>query len=182
MTSYPLIQRLAVPVAFHSVVVRRDAVAKRFPGGTDQFDRTFKSTRGNADLTLLVSMSMDDADLVFSKLHRAGLVPGDAFGLVGMHQGVMVPCHGVRAIGIERAPLVVEWLVQFDPDYRYQPEDVALEWNAPPASIAATPTPEAEPVTVPTGPQVTAGRRWEPGVGLRGGGLFHRFGGDDGDG
>lgn len=172
MTSYPAVQRLAVPVAFYSVVVRRDAVAKRFPAGTDQFDRTFKSTRGNAHLTLLVSMSMDDASVTFGQLEEAGLVPGEDMGLVDMHQGVLLPCHGIRAIADERSEFVVEWSVQADESYRYGPEDAVLVWG---------PLSPPEPVVVPdapAAPQVAKGSPWVRHV-PRGGGLVHWTGGDD---
>lgn len=170
----------ALPTSFFSVVVRRDRVAERFPGGCHAFDAALQPARSNGDLSVLVTMSMDDADRVFSKLHHAGLRPGEDFGLVDMHQGALLPCHGVRTIGTERCEFVYEWAVSFDPAYRYQPEDVRLEWNA-----AAT-SPEVVPVAPrstrhPPSPHGGPGRRWEPGVGLRGGGLVHRRGGDDED-
>lgn len=168
----------ALPTSFFSVVVRRDGVAERFPGGCAAFDAAVQPARSNGDLSVLVTMSMDDADLVFSRLHQAGLRPGEDFGLVDMQQGALLPCHGVRTIGTERCELVFEWAVSFDPAYRYLPEDVRLEWSA-----AAT-SPEVVPVTPrsphpPSPPHSASGRRWEPGVGVRGGGLVHRFGGDD---
>lgn len=117
----------ALPTSFFSVVVRRDRVAERFPGGCAAFDAAVQPARSNGDLSVLVAMSMHDADLVFSKLHQAGLTPGEDFGLVDMRQGVLLPCHGVRTIGTERCDFVYEWAVSFDAAHRYQPEDVRLQ-------------------------------------------------------
>jgi hypothetical protein len=131
-------------VSHYSIVIKREAVGKRFPGGTEEFDRIHEPARSNGALSILVRMSLLDADLVFQKLHSVGLVPQEDFGLVDMQQGVLVPCHGIRGFGKELAPLVMAWSVQFDDSYRYQSEDVALEWQPPEpkrVSVAQPPLP-----------------------------------------
>lgn len=168
----------ALPTSFFSVVVRRDRVAERFPGGCHAFDAALQPARSNGDLSVLVTMSMDDADLVFSKLHHAGLRPGEDFGLVEMHQGALLPCHGVRAIGTERCELVYEWAVSFDPAYRYLPEDVRLEWTAGPQ--APHPNVAVARVDESANPGPPRSRSWVRQV-RRGAGLIHWAGGDEED-
>lgn len=154
-----------VNVVFYSTVVKRAAVDRKFLGGSEQFDRAFQPMRGNADLSLLASMAMDDARTLFGKLEQAGLVSGEDLGLVDMYEGVLIPCHGIRATVDEQALLDIAWAVQADESYRYGPEDVVLVWE-----------PVAPPE--PAVPQETKGTPWVRHA-PRGGGLVHWTGGDE---
>ncbi|MBC2665680.1 hypothetical protein H7F51_09100 [Novosphingobium flavum] len=118
-------------VSFYSIVVKREAVTRSFPGGLDEFDRVHQAARANEHLSVLVRMSMLDVDLVFQKLHAAGLIPGEDFGLMEMHQGVLLACRGIRGIGKEREAFIMEWWAQFDPTYVAQPEDGVDQWVPP---------------------------------------------------
>lgn len=132
-------------VLHYSVVVKREAVARCYPGGLEDFERTLQPVRSNADLYLLARMSLEDADSIFEKLHAAGLVPGEDFGLFGMFNGALLPCNGIRPIGDERAPFVVEWRVQLDPDYVVPPEAGGYDWQPPEAEEARAAIEPVEP-------------------------------------
>jgi len=134
-------------IGFFSVVVKRDAVAHRYLGGLEAFDRVHGAARRNQDLSLLVRMSMMDVDLVFRQLDASGLVAGKDFGLIEMHQGVLIACDGIRGIGREREPFVTEWWAQPDPAYVAEPGDSAYQWA--PIKPAAEPPPEPQPDPAP---------------------------------
>ena len=132
-------------IGFFSVVVKRDAVTRRYPGGLEAFDRVHGAARGNQDLSLLVRMSMMDVDLVFRQLDASGLVAGEDFGLIEMHQGVLIACDGIRGISQEREPFVTEWWAHLDPAYVAEPGDSSRQWAAIESAAEPSPVPQPEP-------------------------------------
>lgn len=134
--------------------MKREAATHCYLGGLEDLERVLKHARSNADLYVLPRMSLDDADLVSVKLHAAGMVPGEDFGLFGMFNGALLPCNGIRPIGDERAPFVVEWRVQLDRDYVVPPEAEGYDWQPPEAEErrAAIERVEAQALEVPRSP------------------------------
>lgn len=141
----------SLPVLHCSAVVKREAVVRCYPGGPEDFERVLQPARSNVDLYVLARMSLEDADGIFVTLHAAGLVPGEDFGLFGMFNGALLPCNGIRPIGDERAPFVVEWRVKLDPDYVVPPEAGGYDWQPPEARVAIEPV-EAEVSEAATAP------------------------------
>lgn len=136
-------------ISFYSVVVKRKALSTRYPGGAEEFDRVL-AARSNDALSLAVTMSLDDANRLFTRLHKAGLVPGEDFGLVGMYDGVLVPCHGIRIVRDEdELGVVCDRHAVADEGYRYQPEDEAYSWQPPEPEVV----PEAPQDAVSSGPR-----------------------------
>lgn len=146
MTTDPL------PIVFFSVVVKRAAVARSFPGGTDAFDRSFQPANSNDDMSTVTTMSWRDADCILGKLHAAGLTVGEDFGVMERWQGVLIPCHGIRSIS-RGGPGVFgdELFARLDENYRYQPKDVVFHWQPPeppkPAPVNPPPLINGRPMT-----------------------------------
>lgn len=118
-----------LPVSFYSVVVKRRSVARRFSGGAAAFDRQLPAARGDAELVILVAMSLADANYLSTKLYNGGLVPEEDFGLVSMHEGPLVPCEGIKVTeGPAKAfGLPPEFFVQYVHGYR--PVRSGADWR-----------------------------------------------------
>ncbi len=84
-----------LPVSFYSIVVLRQAVASRFPGGPEDFERIFEPTRQNRELALLVRMSVDDVEHTLSRLQSFNITPGTDAAVVDMERGPILDCPGI---------------------------------------------------------------------------------------
>lgn len=86
----------ALPIVFYSIIVKRDAVTRSFPGGVDEFERVHPPYCKNGKLFLLAQMSRQDTEYVLSKLNDAGVTPGQDVAVGGMTEGAILECPGVR--------------------------------------------------------------------------------------
>lgn len=84
-----------LPVSFYSIVVLRQAVASRFPGGPKEFERIFHPARQNRELALLACMSVDDVEHILSRLQSFGITPGMDAAVVEMERGPILDCPGI---------------------------------------------------------------------------------------
>lgn len=85
----------AIPAAFHSVIVKRDAVTCRYPGGIEAFEQAFRPSRKNGALFLLLFLSKQEVDLALGQLEAAGLgVPEDAIA-ADANRGPLMDCPGL---------------------------------------------------------------------------------------
>ena len=87
-----------LPVSFFSIVVLRQAVASRFPGGHQEFERNFQPTRQNRDLALLARMSPHDVEHTLSRLQACGITPGTDAAVVDMERGPVLDCPGIAYV------------------------------------------------------------------------------------
>jgi len=67
----------ALRCAFHTLVIRNEAIASKFPGGISDFAKKHKA-RFNDDLSVIWSMSGNDLEPLFSDLNLYGFDRGDA--------------------------------------------------------------------------------------------------------
>lgn len=150
-----------IPVVFKSVVIRREAIARGFYGGTSAFDAAFPTARNEAGLSILVAMSLNDANNLFTQLHAAGLAPERDFGLVDMDVGVVIPCDDVKVTQAASTEIGIAppRFVELSQGYRHQPTGLEMAWHPnlpeqPTAPIALPPTqpirqvPPRQPVRV----------------------------------
>lgn len=82
-------------VSLFSIIVKRAAVARSFPGDVEEFERVYEPARKNGALFLLVRMSLNDVDHVLDRLFAQGLIPGQDIAVAGMVQGPLLECPGV---------------------------------------------------------------------------------------
>lgn len=134
-----------IPVVFKSVVIRRDAIARGFSGGTSAFDTAFPTASTEAGLSILVAMSLDDANHLFSQLHAAGLAPEQDFGLVDRDVGVLIPCDDVKVTQAASSEIgfAPPRFVEMSPGHRQEPTGAEMTWHPtlpePPAAPTALP-------------------------------------------
>jgi len=91
MTSDPW----AVPAHFYSIIVKRGAVVRSFPGGPEEFERLHQPSKKNGALYLLTVMSLSDAEQVLASLSDQGVLPGKDVAVVDMVQGPLLECSGL---------------------------------------------------------------------------------------
>lgn len=107
-------QPWALPVVLHSIVVKRDAVTRRYPGGVEEFERDHAPYSKNGALFLLVQMSRQDTEYVLSKLNASGIVPGRDVAVGGMTEGAILECPGVRFWTTDSDAFPSRWFVDVD--------------------------------------------------------------------
>jgi hypothetical protein len=127
-------------VSFYSIVVKRSAVTLNYPGGLKEFDRVLEPARSSDALSVVVRMSLADANLASVRLYEGGLTPGEDFGLYEMHNGALAPCNGVRVIEqASETGLFQSRTVVADPSYRYEQAAEHYTWQPPEAKVATEP-------------------------------------------
>ena len=153
-------------ISFYTIVVKRSAVVRSYPGGPEDFDRALEPSRRNRELFGFVRMSPADVDWTLDKLFAAGLVPGVDLAIGEMHHGPLLECPGVafRSDGIEFVPKWTAEAVE-------APEGAVGSWNgqeaytpgnalgyswSPPAARHSEEAPEGEPPEQQTAPKVTS--------------------------
>jgi hypothetical protein len=155
-------------ISFYSVVVKRSAVARSYPGGVEEFDRTFGAARSSDALSVMVAMSLSDVDWRLDRLFAAGLIPGADIAVAEMHHGPLLTCPGVAfsSNGIEFTPkwsaVAVEGpegaVGSRDGREAYTPGN-AFEYSwSPPGALESQEAPEAEapePLATPEAPRAT---------------------------
>lgn len=127
----------ALPGIFYSVLVKRAAVARSYPGGVEAFERREQPIKKNGALFLLVSMDADGVDRHLLRLWEAGIVPGEDVAVGDMRQGPLLECPGI-AFSSDGELLFPTWAVNVDPAYN-PPGAAADRWQPP--------EPKAPPVT-----------------------------------
>jgi len=152
-------------ISFYTIIVKRSAVVRSYPGGPEEFDRVLEPSRSNRDLFGVVRMSPTDADWTLDKLFVADLVPGVDLAVGEMHHGPLLTCPGVafRPNGMEFVP---EWTAEavealkgavrsWDGRKAYTPGNaLGYSWS-PPATRETQEAPNAEPPKPQATPQVT---------------------------
>jgi len=100
----------ALPVSYFSIIVKREAVISRFPGGIEALGVRFGIFRQNSALLMLVSMSGGDATRITDDLERAGLRGGKDFAVGDMFQGPLLSCPGLVFEAVGDSPMP-RWVV-----------------------------------------------------------------------
>ena len=77
-----------------SVVVKREAVVRRFEGGLAEFERVYNPPQKNGALSLIVCRSLADVEQVRSLLAASGLRPREDFTFADMMHGPLEPHPG----------------------------------------------------------------------------------------
>lgn len=85
----------ALLVSFFSVVVKIDAVVRRYPGGVEGLNAMHGIVRRNGTLAVIVSMSADEAGVIVENLRGSGLEPGKDIAVGDMMQGELLRCDGI---------------------------------------------------------------------------------------
>lgn len=85
----------ALPAHYLTIILKREEVAKRYPGGTQAFETKYNPAHKNGALYALIYMSSADVDFVLSELEQQGLLAGETIALGDMVQGPLVECTGV---------------------------------------------------------------------------------------
>lgn len=141
-------------ISFYTIIVKRSAVVRSYPGGPVEFDRALEPSRSNRELFGVVRMSPADVDWTLDKLFAAGLVPGVDLAVGEMHHGPLLTCPGVafRSNGVEFVP---EWTAEaieapegavgsWDGREAYTPGNaLGYSWSSP-APRESQEAPEAE--------------------------------------
>lgn len=104
----------ALPVVFYSIIVKRDAVTRSYPGGVDEFKRVHPPYRKNGALFLLAQMSRPDTEYVLSKLNDAGVIPGQDVAVGDMSGGAILECPGVRFWSDDSDAFPGRWFTNVD--------------------------------------------------------------------
>lgn len=151
----------AVPVSLFSIIVKKSAVARSYPGGPIAFDKTLGPAKGSDTLYLLSCMSLGDVDSVLNRLFAQGLIPGLDLAVAEMSLGPLLECPGVTFVSEGDFPAC--WAVKADAAL----EDASGSWDGK-KRTAYTPgnplgygwtAPEPPPL-IPTRPIITLnGRR-----------------------
>lgn len=105
----------ALPIGYYSVVIRKPAIASRFPGGLDGLRRQFgDGWQQNAALVVLIRMSMADIEQIVAELEAAEIRAGEDFAVGDMMLGQLLPCPGIlfEAVGDGFMP---SWTVKAGP-------------------------------------------------------------------
>lgn len=118
----------SLPVGCYSVIVKRDAIHRSFPGGVRAFEQTHKPTRKSWLLYLLMAFTREAADRVVARLAEDGLRPGVDVAVADKVRRPVLKCPGVVFIDYGHH----QWAVDFVPEPRLE---VPVE--------AGTPTPDA---------------------------------------
>jgi hypothetical protein len=156
-------------IHFHSVIVKRSAVARSYQGGLEEFDRVHPS-RKNDELSAFSAMSLDDVDGRLDQLFAAGLVPGVDVAVAEMHHGPILTCPGT-AFRSDDALFFPSWTVEAveAPDgavgswvgrEAYTPDNAfGYYWQPPDAGGGSQGSPTEEPQALPAsepnaGPQL----------------------------
>lgn len=85
----------ALPAAYHSVIVKRDAVTQSYAGGVEAFERSFRPAKKNGALFLLHYLSKAEVDAALAALQSYGLETGVDVGATEAHRGPRIACSGL---------------------------------------------------------------------------------------
>jgi hypothetical protein len=130
----------ALATSFYSIIVKREAVLRSFPGGVEEFERALEPPSKNGALYLMPRLSLDDVEHALRYLNGAGLIPGQDVAVAEMGSGPLLKCPGL-IFRREGELLDVHWTVNVAPVapmVAAQPQSVA-EPSANPAEPSATP-------------------------------------------
>lgn len=96
MTSDPW----ALQAKFYSIIIKRQAIIRSFPGGVEEFERVHSPGK-NGGLFQIACMSLQDTEYVLARLNDAGVIPGKDIGVIDMLEGPLLECPGIafRCLG-----------------------------------------------------------------------------------
>lgn len=117
MTSDPW----ALPAHYLTIILKRDEVAKRYPGGTQAFEAKYNPAHKNGALYALIYMSSSDVDFVLSELEQEGLRAGEAIAVGDMVHGPLVECPDV-AFTCNNEHLIGGWSVNVSTQRSHEQE------------------------------------------------------------
>lgn len=147
----------ALSGSFYSVIVKRDAVVRSYPGGTEEFERCEQPAQKNGALFLLVSMDADGIDRHLSRLWEAGIVPGEDAAVGDMRHGPLLECPGI-AFSSDGDLLFPRWTV--NADTTYSPSGTAADrWQPPEHTLQ--PEPKVQRQTPQPPPGLTANQYYQ---------------------
>ncbi|MDD3798295.1 MAG: hypothetical protein PHE36_03845 [Novosphingobium sp.] len=126
--------------SFYSIIVKRAAVVRSYPGGVEAFERLEEPARKNGALFLLARMEPDGVDQALERLHRAGVVPGEDVAVLELASGPLLECPGV-VFASDGDFFLPKWSVIADPDY-IPSEAASMHW-LPPEAPQPSQQPEA---------------------------------------
>lgn len=86
----------ALPIAYHSIMVKRDAVARKFPGGVEEFECVHPVYSKNGGLFLIARLTQSETEPVLERLNAAGIIPGRDVAVCAVSEGELLHCPGVR--------------------------------------------------------------------------------------
>jgi hypothetical protein len=98
----------ALSAAFYSVIIKRAAVIRSFPGEVEAFERHYQPPQKNGALFLLPMMSLDGVEHVLGRLAEAGVIPGEDVAVADMRHGPLLVCGG-----IEFENVADEWMAKW---------------------------------------------------------------------
>lgn len=148
---------LPLRVRATTVIVKRSAVVRSYPGGAERFLAKYRTPYRSEELIALSCTSLGSAGQVMAGLESVGIIPGQDVALCDIHRGPVVPCDGIRLEEAEPGEAPASWFAFFDPAY------TAPAAPAEPAGPSEPPaTPDRADAQEPTGaekaPKDTSGR------------------------
>ena len=101
---------MSVPIRFLTLVVKKSALAARYPGGAPGFRHTHPGVPEDEHLFAVPAMSWDDLQIVIDTLSVLGIDTARNCAVGDMFIGTMEPCEGIefRALETAGSPLA-EW-------------------------------------------------------------------------
>lgn len=147
----------ALSGSFYSVIVKRSAVTRSYPGGVEAFEQREQPARKNGALFLIASMEAEAIEAVLVRLYDAGVIPGADVAVASLRHGPLVECPEI-AFRSDGDLLFPKWTVNVDPDYA--PEGSAADRWEPP-ELAPQPEPKEQRQTPQPPPGLTANQYYQ---------------------
>ncbi|MDE2563247.1 MAG: hypothetical protein KGL48_13475 [Sphingomonadales bacterium] len=110
----------ALPAAFFSIIVKRAAVVRSYPGGVERFERLYLP-RKNGALFLVTRMSTGDVEFVLEELNEVDVVPGQDLAVADMVHGPLLQCPGLT-FACEEDEFAPRWSVNVSREPRATPD------------------------------------------------------------
>ena len=85
----------SLPVGCYSIIVRHDAIVRRFPGGVRAFEQAYRPSRKSWVLYLLTALTAEDLGGVLERLKEEGLEPGRHLAVADTLRRPVLECRGV---------------------------------------------------------------------------------------
>lgn len=134
-------------VTFKSIIIKRSALARSYPGGVEGFISRYRLPPQVGQLSSLSCMSLYDVEDILAQLNKAGIISGQDIAVCDMHEGPLLHCNSIRFERDNTEDFLSCWFAYYDP--AYEAVEASGEPCAPPEPMVAEP---------PPAPTVTSGK------------------------
>jgi hypothetical protein len=87
---------VTIPIRHFTLVIRKSALATRYPGGVDAFRRRYRGAMEDADLIGVAAMAAPYLDQTIDTFRALGIDVKQSCAIADMLLGTMDPCPGIE--------------------------------------------------------------------------------------